>query len=79
MIGNSLYCIEMSLDDGDRDVTIFVSCDCADTLNDLTRQLHGISFCPVAGGSAAHYKADFTLPEDRAALFNHLQSLILGI
>lgn len=75
-----VYIVEVmtgEVDDRHED-SFFVSSPEPDSLNDVTRDFEGVSFCPVAESVAKECQIDYQLPQDRIALLNALREMSQG-
>lgn len=75
-----LFCVDVltGSDDEEHEVTLYVRATDSDTLNDITRNYEGVSFCPVVEGAVPDDKVDYDLPKDHIDLINHLRQLTQG-
>lgn len=77
---NQIFCVDVltGQDDEQHEVTMYVRASDSDTLNDVTRDYDGVSFCPVADGVVPESNIDYELPRDRIDLMNNLRQLVQG-
>lgn len=75
-----MFCVDVLIgsDEEEREVTLYVRATDSDSLNDITRNYEGVSFCPVAEGAVPDDKVDYNLPKDHIELINHLRQLTQG-
>lgn len=77
---NTIFIVEVVTggDDDRHEDSFFVSSPESDSLNDVTRNFEGVSFCPVAEGVAREDQVDYRLPQDRIALHSSLREMVNG-